>query len=194
MVLPKDIFKEAPDFFFGNINDMRTVDGDFGEQIEIDLLGIGESAPRKIWFPTSSAQHRRSNWQKWLKAFAEIGLSVKSEKDLVGKYVQFQIVTLAYDIQGRHIEKDFYKPLKLFLDEGACAEAMLEATGELAGTTPAENVASPKASKKSGIPDEIVAQAKAVYENIGKNDATFAAVAASSWPKYDADELLKAVQ
>jgi hypothetical protein len=105
-----------------------------------------------------------------------------------------------FTIEGKEIDKDFWKPVALYSTENDAVAGSIEwaekantagaMKSEEASTTP---VSTPAPAQPQFAP-EMLAAASTIYDSLGKNDTTFEVVIAQSYPKVDVKALLATVK
>jgi len=193
MTVDNKWFNEQPERYIGSVQEVREQEGDYGLQIVVEVLPLGESVARPIFFSASNSP--RSKWIKWLKTWADLGVRPEGPDDLVDKIVMLENVPRTYTIDGETRESNFYKPVKLY-DSETDAIPDLDELRESGSMSTSSDSASPSpeaAPAQEEITDELVEQARVIFESLGSDPDKFLGVASSSW-NVDAEQLLEAVQ
>lgn len=193
MTISQSYFEERPERMVCSIQDIREQDGDYGNQIVVEVLPVGESVARPIFFTASTSP--RSKWIKWLKAWQDVGIKPEGPDDLIDTIVMLEQVVQSYTIEGESVDSTFWKPVKTYDSE---ADAMPDADRLRQGATPSveESMESDAVAPEgpAEITDDLVEEARGVYEALGSDDEKFMSVAESSYEGYDLDALLEAVK
>lgn len=185
MTIPSSWFEEQPERLISSIQEIREEESDFGRQIIVEILPLGESVVRPLFFSAKNPTSPRSKWQKWLKTWKDVGVTPSTADDLLGTIVMFEQVPRTYKIDGETIESVFWKPIKVYDSE---ADAIPDMDRLQQGATPSEEdleVGQGHDEDSAGLTDELVAKAKGVYQALGEDDEKFMKVAESS---YNLDE------
>jgi len=190
--VPSSYFEEQPQRLICSVQEVREQEGDFGPQIVVEILPLGESVNRPLFFSASNPTSSRSKWQKWLKSWKNVGVKPTSADDLVGKIVMLEEVVNQYKIDGDTVESSLWKPVKVYDSE---TDAIPDLDEISQGATPSvdETMSAEEDVKQlTEITDELVEQASGVYEALGRDDEKFLRVAESSY-SVDPQELLDAI-
>lgn len=192
MTVPSSWFEERPERSIVSVQEVRQDEADFGPQIVVEVLPLGETVNRPLFFSAKNPTSPRSKWQKFLRAWKDIGVVASSADDLIGKIVMIEQVPQTFKINGDTVESTFPKPIKTYASE---ADAIPDLDELNQGSVDeATAVTETSTEPVSGITDEMVDTAATVYEALGGEDNQFLGVAESSYPGVDASALLDAVK
>jgi hypothetical protein len=202
MPLDNAYFKEPLEYITGSVQSVTTKDSErgFGKQIVVEFLPIGETVNRLIFFNADKAMNRRSGWQQWIRSFKSIGVNLTGPNDLEGKFFTFQLIMQNFQIEGKDVTKDFWKPVRAHATEDDAQAASIEyaeKASEAAATGPeaAESEAQPVvAPAQPQFTKDFLNSALTIYKGVGQNVDTFMVVVKQTYPGLDYDALLAAVK